>query len=114
TVRLVGVGVSPDRPVPDRRGTFNYAVDQGHYFFRGAIPPGTYSAVVTAPGGRSASASFRVGPVGSPPPPPVAPELSGAPQVLLPGAPRGIGQQPQVGGGDDTALDQDPDGNLVR
>jgi Protein kinase domain len=69
TVRLVGVGVSPDRPVADRLGTFNYAIDQGHYFFRGAIPPGTYSAVVTAPGGRSASASFRVYPPGSAPPP---------------------------------------------
>jgi hypothetical protein len=69
TVRLAGVGVSPDRPVADRQGTFNYAIDQGHYFFRGAIPPGTYSAVVTAPGGRSASASFRVNPPGSAPPP---------------------------------------------
>ena len=72
TVRLAGVGVSPDHPVADRQGTFNYAIDQGHYFFRDAIPPGTYSAVVTAPGGRSASASFRVYPVGSAPssPPP--------------------------------------------
>jgi Protein kinase domain len=69
TVRLLGVGVSPERPVADRQGTFNYAIDQGHYFFRGAIRPGTYSAVVTAPGGRSARASFRVYPAGSGPPP---------------------------------------------
>ena len=67
TVRLAGVGVSPEHPVADRHGTFNYAIDQGHNFFRGAIPPGAYSAVVTAPGGRSASASFRVYPVGSAP-----------------------------------------------
>jgi serine/threonine protein kinase len=61
TVRLVGVGVSPDRPVADLQGTFNYAIDQGHLFFhRAAIPPGTYRAVVTGPGGRSVSASFRV------------------------------------------------------
>jgi len=75
TVRLAGVGVSPEHPVADRLGTFNYAIDQGHYFFRGAIPPGTYSAVVTAPGGRSARASFRVYPAGSGPPsgPPPAP-----------------------------------------
>jgi serine/threonine protein kinase len=69
TVQLAGVGVSPDRPVTDQHGTFNYAIDQGHNFFPGAIPPGTYRAVVTAPGGRSASASFRVDPVGSAPPP---------------------------------------------
>jgi hypothetical protein len=75
TVRLAGVGVSPDHPVADRLGTFNYAIDQGHMFFRGAIPPGMYSAVVTAPGGRRASASFRVNPGGTAPPPgpPVAP-----------------------------------------
>jgi len=74
TVRLAGVGVSPDHPVADQHGTFNYAIDQGHNFFRGAIPPGTYSAVVTAPGGRSASATFRVYPVGpAPPAPPAAP-----------------------------------------
>jgi hypothetical protein len=69
TVRLAGVGVSPDHPVADRLGSFNYAIDQGHYFFSGPIPPGTYSAVVTAPGGRSARASFRVDPAGSGPPP---------------------------------------------
>jgi serine/threonine protein kinase len=69
TVRLAGVGVSPERPVADQHGTFNYAIDQGHNFFRGPIPPGTYRAVVTAPGGRSASASFRVDPVGSAPQP---------------------------------------------
>lgn len=70
TVRLVGRGVSPYRPVADRRGTFSYAIDQGHYFFPGAIPSGSYTVVATAPGGSSATASFRVNgpPPGAPPP----------------------------------------------
>ena len=68
-VSIQGVGVSPDHPVADRQGTFNYAIDQGHYFFRGAIPPGTYSAVATASSGLSARTSFRVYPPGSGPPP---------------------------------------------
>ena len=60
TVRLVGVGISPDHPVTDLEGTFSYAVDQGHRFFSGPIPPGNYRVVATAPGGRSVSASFSV------------------------------------------------------
>ena len=69
TVSLAGVGASPDRPVTDLEGTFNYAIDQGHHFFHGAIPPGTYTAVVTAPSERSVRVSFRVHPPGSGPPP---------------------------------------------
>jgi hypothetical protein len=46
-------------------GTFNYAVNQGHEFFAGQLPPGVYQIVVTGPGGRHAQASFRV----NPPPP---------------------------------------------
>jgi hypothetical protein len=67
TVQLVGLGVapdqpitSPDHPVTDLEGTFNYAVDQGHRFFTGLIPPGFYKVTATAPGGFSASASFQV------------------------------------------------------
>jgi len=56
--------------VADLQGTFNYAIDQGHRFFRGPIPPGTYSVVVTGSGGRSARASFLVNQPGPPPPPP--------------------------------------------
>jgi hypothetical protein len=76
TVRLVGVGVSPDRPVADVEGTFAYAIDQGHHFFRGPIKPGNYTVVVTASDGLTASTSFFVnglvsgqppgGPPGSP------------------------------------------------
>jgi hypothetical protein len=66
TISLSGVGPSPERPVTDRQGTFSYAIDQGHYFFRGQIPLGKYTAVVTAPGVPSASVRFQVG-TGPPP-----------------------------------------------
>jgi serine/threonine protein kinase len=66
TISLSGVGPSPERPVTDRQGTFSYAIDQGHYFFRGPIPLGKYTAVVTAPGVPSASVRFQVG-TGPPP-----------------------------------------------
>jgi serine/threonine protein kinase len=69
TVSLAGVGASPDQPVTDQQGIFNYAIDQGHHFFPGAIPPGTYTAVVTATGERSVRVSFSVHPAGSGPPP---------------------------------------------
>jgi len=65
TVTLAGHGTSPVRPVVDMKGTFNYAVNQGHEFFPGQIPPGVYHIVVTGPGGRQARASFLV----NPPPP---------------------------------------------
>jgi Protein kinase domain len=70
TVSLSGAGTSPERPVADREGMFSYAIDQGHLFFRGPIPVGRYTAVVTAPGERSARVSFQVGngpPPGQPP-----------------------------------------------
>jgi serine/threonine protein kinase len=80
-VSLDGKGVpSPDRPVTDEQGTFNYAIDQGHVFFHAAIPPGTYHVLVTASGERGVTASFRVYPAGTEPrpapqsgPPPSAP-----------------------------------------
>lgn len=66
TVEITGVGTSSDRPVTDARGTFSYAIDQGHRFFRGLIPPGVYQVVCSAPGEHSATATFRVDP--APPP----------------------------------------------
>jgi hypothetical protein len=60
TVALAGVGTSPERPIVDSAGTFSYAINQGHEFFRGPLPPGTYHVVVTAPGGARAVASFAV------------------------------------------------------
>jgi hypothetical protein len=62
TVTLDGYGRSPIRPVVDLKGTFNYAVNQGHEFSPRQLPPGAYHILVTAPGGRHARASFRVNP----------------------------------------------------
>ena len=67
TVRLIGHGVASFRPTADRMGTFNYAIDQGHVFFTGPIPVGTYHVLVTGARGRHASASFVVS--DQPPPP---------------------------------------------
>jgi len=76
TVRLVGLGIapytpitSPDHPVTDMEGTFNYAVDQGHVFFSGPMPPGVYEVTASASDGRSTSASFEVNPAANGGPP---------------------------------------------
>ena len=72
-VALVGVGVSPYRPFVDQKGTFNYAIDQGHLLFPGQpqIPPGQYTVLVTGAQGRQATAIFTVVlPPGAGPPPP--------------------------------------------
>jgi serine/threonine protein kinase len=63
-IALQGVGTSPYRPTTDEVGTFNYAIDQGHLFFPGPIPPGDYTVLATGAGGRHATATFQVhGPV---------------------------------------------------
>jgi hypothetical protein len=67
TIQIVGKGTSPDHPLADRQGTFNYAFDQGHRFFATTIPPGTYNVIVTGSGGRSARTSFLVNAPGPPP-----------------------------------------------
>ena len=59
TVHLIGHGVATFRPTVDRMGTFNYAIDQGHVFFAGPIPAGTYHVLVTGARGRHATATFR-------------------------------------------------------
>jgi hypothetical protein len=74
-VHLVGHGVAPFRPTVDRKGTFNYAIDQGHAFFAGPIPAGRYHVLVTGAQGRRATASFSVRP--APPPPTGRPLSSG-------------------------------------
>jgi serine/threonine protein kinase len=79
TVKISGVGVSPDRPETDMRGTFSYAVDQGHRFFSGSIPPGSYQVTATAAGGGSASVSFRVNPAANGGAPGVPPGQFGPP-----------------------------------
>ena len=70
TVTLAGWGASPDRPVADQQGTFNYAINQAHEFFRGPIPPGHYDVVVSQPGVARLHVPFEVGqPPGLGPPP---------------------------------------------
>jgi hypothetical protein len=60
TVALAGIGVSPEHPVTDDVGTFNYAINQTHEFFAGRLPIGNYEVVVTGPGGSRAVARFAV------------------------------------------------------
>ncbi|MFL6130580.1 MAG: hypothetical protein ACJ73E_16155, partial [Mycobacteriales bacterium] len=60
TVTLIGHPSSPDRPVVDRAGAFNYTVNQRHEFFPGRLPVATHTVVVTAPGGRTEQVSFQV------------------------------------------------------
>jgi serine/threonine protein kinase len=70
TVALSG-HASPVHPIVDDAGTFNYAINQDHEFYRGGLPAGTYDVLITAPGGTRARASFTVhaggpGPSGGP------------------------------------------------
>jgi len=85
TVTLAGHGESPIRPVVDMRGTFNYAVNQGHEFFPQGLPPGVYQVVVTGPGGRRAWARFQV----NPPPVQGPPTGQAAGAVRMPGSTTG-------------------------
>jgi serine/threonine protein kinase len=61
TVRLVGRGTAADSPTPDRTGTFNYAINQAHEFFRGPIPPGRHLVVVSQTGVGQRQVFFQVG-----------------------------------------------------
>jgi serine/threonine protein kinase len=96
-VRLIGHGVAPFRPTADQAGTFNYAIDQGHVFFAGPIPAGTYHVLITGAGGRRATASFVVHaqlppPPGSAPPPGpgnLSPSGSGQPSPSAPASAQG-------------------------
>jgi serine/threonine protein kinase len=57
----VGDVTSPDHPTADREGTFNYVIDQGHYFFHSKpMKPGLYRVVATAPGGIIVHTLFQV------------------------------------------------------
>ncbi len=60
SITLVGVGTSPDHPIADRAGTINYAINQAHEFFRGGLPPRTYTVRAVGPGGTEALARFLV------------------------------------------------------
>jgi serine/threonine protein kinase len=78
TVALSG-RISPVHPIVDEAGTFNYAINQDHEFFRGDLPAGTYRVVVTARRGARAAAHFTV-------------------HALQPGGPGGPGSPPPEGG----------------
>jgi serine/threonine protein kinase len=71
---LAGHGSVPAKyqPLTDPKGTFNYTIDQGHVFFAGEIPDGTYHVLATSANGtQQASAVFKVqAPPGPPPPRP--------------------------------------------
>jgi hypothetical protein len=60
SVTLRGVGTSPVHPVTDQAGTFGYAINQQHEFFRHKIPPGRYTVLITSADGSRARATFRV------------------------------------------------------
>ncbi|MGO9144155.1 MAG: serine/threonine-protein kinase [Streptosporangiaceae bacterium] len=60
TIAIVGVGASPEHPIADGQGTFNYAINQDHEFFSGGLPPGVYHILVTAAGGVRVTAAFAV------------------------------------------------------
>jgi len=63
TITLVGVlglKTSPIHPTVDGDGSFNYAINQDHEFFGGALPAGTYTVQVTDAAGVSARARFLV------------------------------------------------------
>ncbi|HEY4464506.1 MAG TPA: serine/threonine-protein kinase [Streptosporangiaceae bacterium] len=68
-VSLTGHGTSPVAETVDPKGTFNYAIDQGHQFFPGTIPVGDYQVVAAGAGGRTATARFTVLQPPRPPPP---------------------------------------------
>ncbi|MEV5569888.1 serine/threonine-protein kinase [Spirillospora sp. NPDC052269] len=56
---LDGTRRAPHACVADRRGTFNYAVNQEHEFVTGALPPGVHS--VTAVAARRRGAAVTIG-----------------------------------------------------
>jgi Protein kinase domain len=59
TIALTG-GRVVARVITDFRGTFNYAINQGHEFFHAGLPTGFYEVTVTGPDGHRARARFEV------------------------------------------------------
>jgi len=60
TIDLLGVRVSPIRPVADQQGMFNYVINQDHEFFPGGMPDRVYTVRVTGTNGATATAKFEV------------------------------------------------------
>lgn len=59
-IDLLGVGVSPIRPVADEKGMFNYVINQDHEFFPGGLPARIYTVRITGANGATATARFEV------------------------------------------------------
>ncbi|GAA3209072.1 serine/threonine-protein kinase [Actinocorallia longicatena] len=57
----IGGRTARTRPAVDRKGTFNYAVNQNHEFWRGALPEGNHIVTVTGKAGHR-STTFVVHP----------------------------------------------------
>jgi serine/threonine protein kinase len=60
SVQLDSGRVSPQMPVVDFGGTFNYVINQGHEFYSGKIPAGAHHVTVTVSGVRQMGAAFTV------------------------------------------------------
>jgi hypothetical protein len=62
TVALNGTSSRLLPPKADMAGTFNYAINQAHEFYRDVLPPGIYRVTAAGAGGRHAQVSFEVHP----------------------------------------------------
>jgi serine/threonine protein kinase len=50
TIRLDKLPPSPNSPIVDARGTWNYAINQGHEFIKGKLPPGVHEVTASSNG----------------------------------------------------------------
>jgi serine/threonine protein kinase len=60
SVQVDGGRVSPQMPVVDFGGTFNYVINQNHEFYSGKIPPGSHRVTVSVSGVPKMGAAFTV------------------------------------------------------
>ncbi|GAB2840443.1 hypothetical protein GCM10027176_50330 [Actinoallomurus bryophytorum] len=60
SIQVDSSGVSPQMPVVDFGGTFNYVINQGHEFYSGKIPVGSHHVTVSVSGVRKMTADFTV------------------------------------------------------
>ena len=60
SIRLDSGRVSPQMPVVDFGGTFNYVINQSHEFYAGKIPPGSHRVTVSVAGVPAMGAAFTI------------------------------------------------------